>query len=115
MDVTLTFQSCKKRVCIVIQSRLPYAAPEVLLENNWTVKNDVYSLGIVMLEWISGSSFGDYPLNEENFYSSLLFSKKIKGESGLLKSLHKALDSIGSIDSYWKGKGILYLLIKRLY
>ncbi|RHZ80444.1 hypothetical protein Glove_136g103 [Diversispora epigaea] len=46
---------------------LPYIAPEVICGEIYTPKSDIYSLGIIMWEVITGETpFGDYERNDEH-------------------------------------------------
>ncbi|RHZ57523.1 hypothetical protein Glove_386g40 [Diversispora epigaea] len=56
-----------------IYGNLPYIAPELLCKRNYTTKSDVYSLGIIMWEVITGET----PFNNHNFNSNSEFALAI--------------------------------------
>ncbi|RHZ57526.1 hypothetical protein Glove_386g44 [Diversispora epigaea] len=56
-----------------IYGNLPYIAPELLCKRNYTTKSDVYSLGIIMWEVITGET----PFNDHKFNSNSEFALAI--------------------------------------
>ncbi|RHZ59699.1 hypothetical protein Glove_362g37 [Diversispora epigaea] len=53
-----------------IYGNLPYISPELLCKKDYTTKSDVYSLGIIMWEVITGEKpFSDYEFNSDSNFA----------------------------------------------
>src|SRR6185436_812759 len=53
-----------------IYGNLPYIAPELFCKRNYTTKSDVYSLGIIMWEMITGETpFSDHKFNSNSDFA----------------------------------------------